>query len=153
MVAMPDFHDLRASDADRETTAERLRTAALEGRFDPIELDERLSSAYSARWCSELSVLTSDVTPPPAAPAPAPVYTPRAPMNGLAVASLISGVLWMMWIGSALAIVFGHVALGQIKRSGGREGGRGVAIAGLALGYFGALTFLATLAAVAAGDG
>jgi Domain of unknown function (DUF4190)/Domain of unknown function (DUF1707) len=152
MVRMPDFQDLRASDADRETTAERLRAAALEGRLDPIELDERLSSAYSARWCSELSALTLDVTPPPAPPAPAPVYAPRAPVNGLAVASLISGVLWMMWFGSLLAIVFGHVALGQINRSEGREGGRGIAIAGLALGYFGALTFVLTLAAVAAGE-
>ena len=63
--------ELRASDADREATAERLRTAALEGRLDATELDESMSAAYAARWCSELAQLTADVTPPPAA-APAP---------------------------------------------------------------------------------
>jgi hypothetical protein len=141
--------DLRASDADREATAERLRTAALEGRLDPAELDARLTSAYTARWCSELTTLTLDVTPPPAPPAPAPVFVRPAPVNGLAVASLICGLLWMAWLGSALAIVFGHLALDQIRRSDGAQGGRGIAVAGLALGYLGALTFVLALAAFA----
>jgi uncharacterized protein DUF4190/uncharacterized protein DUF1707 len=146
---MPDelpSQDLRASDADREATAERLRTAALEGRLDPLELDERLSAAYDARWCSELTALTSDVTPPPPAPPAPPVFVRPAPVNGLAVASLISGILWMAWFGSLLAIVFGHIALDQIKESDGQQGGRGIAIAGLALGYLGAVTFLLTVA-------
>jgi hypothetical protein len=58
--------ELRASDADREATAERLHAAALEGRLDAAELEERMSAAYAARWCSELAQLTADVTPPPA---------------------------------------------------------------------------------------
>jgi Domain of unknown function (DUF4190)/Domain of unknown function (DUF1707) len=149
-------HELRASDADREAACDRLRTAALEGRLDPLELDERLGAAYGSRWCSELDALTADVTPPPAAPpaAPAPpVFVRPTPTNGLAVASLICGAVWLGWIGSALAIVFGHVALSQIARSGGRERGRGAAIAGLVLGYLGALTFLLTLALVAGFSG
>jgi hypothetical protein len=134
--------DLRASDADREATCERLRTAAIEGRLDPVELEERLSAAYASRWCSQLERLTADVTPPPARlPAP-PTFVRQRPTNGLAVASLIAGLFWLGWIGSALAIVFGHVAIGQIRRQQGREGGFGIAVAGLALGYFGALTFL-----------
>jgi Domain of unknown function (DUF4190)/Domain of unknown function (DUF1707) len=149
MVTMAESRDLRASDADRDAAADRLRTAAVEGRLDPLELDERLSAAYGARWCSELAVLTADVTPPAAAPVAPPVFVRPAPTNGLAVASLICGVLWMAWFGSLLAIVFGHVALDQIRRSGDREGGRGIAIAGLALGYFGALTFVLSLAAFA----
>jgi hypothetical protein len=147
----PSSQDLRASDADRDAAGERLRIAALEGRLDPVELDERLSAAYAARWCGELTGLTADVTPPPpAVPPPTPTFVRSAPVNGLAVASLICGLLWMGWIGSALAIVFGHVALGQIRRSPGQTGGRGIAIAGLALGYFGALTFLLTVGAFAA---
>ena len=145
--------DLRASDADRDAACERLRAAAVEGRLDPLELDERLSAAYASRWCSQLAALTADITPPapaPAAPPGPPVFVRSTPTNGLAVASLICGLLWMGWIGSALAIVFGHIALGQIRRAGGRERGRAQAIAGLVLGYFGALTFLLTLA-VAAG--
>ena len=41
----------------------------------------------------------------------------------------------MWWIGRALAVVFGHIALGQIARSG--QSGRGLAITGLVLGYLG----------------
>ena len=57
--------ELRASDADREAACERLRVAALEGRLDPAELDERMSAAYAARLCSQLRELTADVTLPP----------------------------------------------------------------------------------------
>jgi hypothetical protein len=133
--------ELRASDADREATAERLRVAALEGRIDSTELDERMSAAYNARFCSELAALTADVTPP--APPPAPPARPTfvrasAPTNGLAIASLVLGLLWMWWMGSVLAVVFGHISLKQIARSG--QSGRGLAIAGLVLGYIGLAT-------------
>jgi Domain of unknown function (DUF1707)/Domain of unknown function (DUF4190) len=144
--------DLRASDADREATAKRLHFAATEGRLDPDELDERLSAAYSARTCRELARLTADVTPPPLAPQVSgrPVFYRASPsVNGWAVASLVLGLLWMWWIGSALAIVFGHMALGRIEASGGRQGGRGIAIAGLALGYLGAVILVLVLAGMA----
>jgi hypothetical protein len=137
--------DLRASDADREAACERLHAAALEGRLDAVELEERLGAAYASRWVSQLEALTADVTPPPAQPAPpaAPLSFVRPnPTNGLAVASLICGALWLGWLGSALAIVFGHVALSQIRAAQGRQNGFGIAIAGLALGYLGALTFV-----------
>lgn len=55
--------------------------------------------------------------------------------NSMAIAALIAG-----WNFFPLGIIFGHIALSQIKRTG--EGGRGFAIAGLVLGYL-------TLAAVA----
>jgi hypothetical protein len=143
---------LRASDADREATGERLRIAAMEGRLDAEELDERLSAAYAARWCSELAELTADVTPAPAPPQVAgrPTFVrPRSSTNGLAVASLVVGLFWMWWIGSVLAIVFGHVALHQIARNG--QSGRGLAIAGLVLGYLGLTTLLFALLAVVLG--
>ena len=75
--------------------------------------------------------------------APPPYEEPRGGprpqgTNGLAVASLILGILWLGWLGSILAIVFGHVSLSQIKRTG--QGGRGMAIAGLVLGYLGLVT-------------
>jgi hypothetical protein len=59
----------RASDAEREATADRLRAAAAEGRLDPDELDERLSAAYTARTVGDLVPLTADL-PEPAPPAP-----------------------------------------------------------------------------------
>lgn len=55
----------------------------------------------------------------------------------MAIASLVLGILWLYWIGSVLALIFGYVAKGQIDRSGGRQSGRGMAIAGIVLGWIG----------------
>lgn len=71
----------------------------------------------------------------PLAPSLAPSRT-----SGLAIASLVLGILWFWWIGSLLAVIFGHSALNEIGRSQGRIGGRGLAIAGLVLGYIGLAT-------------
>jgi hypothetical protein len=141
----PSPSDLRASDADREAAVDRLHAAAMEGRLDADELEERLSQAYGARWCSELARLTADVTPPPA-PRPEPLVfvQPERRVNGLAVASLIAGIFCWFWFGAVAAVIMGHIALGQIARSGGRERGRTAAIVGLAFGYF----WLAVLLAV-----
>ena len=67
-------------------------------------------------------------------PTPAPPVTRT---NGLAIASLVLGIIWIYWIGSILALVFGYVAKNQIDRSGGRQEGRGLAIAGIVLGWVG----------------
>jgi len=84
------------------------------------------------------------------APTAYPVYAPGR-TSGLAVASLVLGVVWVFWIGSILAVVFGHVALSQIKRSRGAVRGRGLAVAGLVLGYLGvAMLVLFIVAAIAA---
>jgi len=60
--------------------------------------------------------------------------------SGLAIASMVLGILWLWWIGSILAVVFGHISLKQIGESNGTQGGRGMAIAGLVLGYIGVAT-------------
>jgi hypothetical protein len=57
----------------------------------------------------------------------------------MAIASLILGILFVLFPLSIPAVVFGHIALSQIKRSAGRLGGAGLAIAGLVLGYLGSL--------------
>jgi len=59
------------------------------------------------------------------------------PTSNKAIASLVSGVLFMCAPASIAAIVLGHLALGDIKRTAGRMAGRGMAIAGLVLGYTG----------------
>ena len=71
-----------------------------------------------------------------------PGYRPpvvRRRNNGFAAASLavaITGVfLCFAPVLSILAVVFGHVARGRIKRSQGAEGGQGLATAGLIIGY------------------
>jgi hypothetical protein len=56
--------ELRASDADREGVAERLRGAAGEGRLTADELEERLEAAFSAQTQAELEPLTADLPSP-----------------------------------------------------------------------------------------
>jgi len=75
--------------------------------------------------------------PPPAAPA-VPVATART--SGMAVASLVLGIVSFFCVGffvvvPILAIVFGHLALDRIAQSGGWVKGRGLAIAGAVLGW------------------
>lgn len=52
---------LRASDADREQVAERLRHATAEGRLTADELDQRLDALYASRTYGELDVLVADL--------------------------------------------------------------------------------------------
>jgi hypothetical protein len=54
-----------------------------------------------------------------------------------AIASLVCGVLFMCAPASLAAIVLGHLALVDIKRAAGKMAGKGLAIAGLVLGYSG----------------
>lgn len=57
--------------------------------------------------------------------------------NGMAIASMVLGILWLYWIGSILALVFGYIAKRQIDEAGGRQSGRGMAVAGIVLGWIG----------------
>ncbi|HEU4641173.1 MAG TPA: DUF1707 domain-containing protein [Gemmatimonadaceae bacterium] len=58
-----DEHDdeIRAADADREATAERLRKHHLEGRLTDDELDQRLERCMAARTLGELRALVADL--------------------------------------------------------------------------------------------
>lgn len=55
--------EVRASDAEREQTVERLRTAAGEGRLTLEELSDRIEAAGGARTRGELARLTGDLPP------------------------------------------------------------------------------------------
>lgn len=75
----------------------------------------------------------------------------RIETNGFAVASLVLGIVWVMGLGSILALVFGYIAKGQIDTSGGRQTGRGMAIAGIVLGWVGVAFLLAMIGLTIAG--
>lgn len=61
-----------------------------------------------------------------------PNYLPGAgPTSGMAIASLVCSLLNISIVG----IILGHIALNQIKQSNGYIQGRGLAIAGLIIGY------------------
>jgi len=53
------------------------------------------------------------------------------------MASLVLSISWVFFIGSILGVIFGHLALQQIKESNGEETGRGSAMLGLLIGYTG----------------
>jgi hypothetical protein len=57
--------------------------------------------------------------------------------NGKAIASLVLGIVWLCSLGSILALIFGYMAKNEIDESGGTQGGRGLAIAGIVLGWIG----------------
>jgi len=71
------------------------------------------------------------------------VYAVPARNNGMAVASFVLSLV----LCNVLAIIFGHIALNQIARTG--EAGRGLALAGLIIGYIslgiGVLIFFSAL--------
>ena len=121
---------MRAADADRDRVVEFLNTAYSEGRLSKDEHDGRLENALSARTYADLDQLVTDL---PAARATA--VPPVAKTNGLAIASLACGLAQFVFGPLAIipAIVLGHVARHQIKRTG--EQGAGLALAGLILGW------------------
>jgi hypothetical protein len=98
------------------------------------------------------------VAPPPPPPPPAAWGTYAGPYgaapptrtNGFAIASMVLGILWIYWIGSILALVFGYIAKNQIDNSRGSQSGRGMAIAGIVLGWVGIAAIVLVVIAVAA---
>src|SRR5882757_8770864 len=63
--------------------------------------------------------------------------------NGMAIAALVGALVF-----APLGIILGHIARSQIKRTG--EGGRGMATAGLIIGYVvTALSIVGALIAIA----
>jgi hypothetical protein len=88
----------------------------------------------------------SDAPPPPGHPAaPEPPAAPAGggKTNGLAIASLVLGILSCIPGANIAAVVCGHMALGRIKQSG--EGGKPLAIIGLVLGYVSILAWIILL--------
>jgi hypothetical protein len=75
---------------------------------------------------------------PSAGYAPYPSY--GAPVvkrtNGLAIASLVCACAgFLLTFPALLGVVFGFVARSQIRRSGGTQGGDGLALAGIIVGF------------------
>ena len=68
-------------------------------------------------------------------PPPGLGYPPQsAGTNGMAIAALVSSLLgWVCAIGPILGVIFGFVALSQIKKTG--QSGRGMALAGIIIGF------------------
>ena len=139
---------MRAADADRDGVVECLSIAYSEGRLSKDEVDGRLGNALSARTYADLDQLVTDL---PAARATA--VTPAAKINELAMASLACGLAQFMFgpVVAIPAIVLGHVARHQIKRTG--EQGAGLASAGLMLGWAAVILTLVLIVGLAMSAG
>jgi hypothetical protein len=132
---------MRAASADRDRTIDVLTAAYGEGRLTKEEFDTRCARVLSAKTYADLAAVVSDLPAGPfsaVAPYHAGYYpAPQPPTSGVAVASLICGIAEFFTLGIAAvpAVILGHVARANIKRTG--ERGDGLAIAGLVLGYLG----------------
>lgn len=127
--------NIRAADADRDRVAEFLGMAYTEGRLTKDEYDARLGAAFAARTYAELDKLVADLPRQAPAPVVRPDAVPVPRTNGLAMASFACG-LGQFLIGPLAtipAIVLGHAARHQIRRTG--EQGAALAFAGLVLGW------------------
>ena len=97
----------------------------------PVAAAPALATSPSLRR-TELRAAATGYGPPPAGQA----------TNGLSVASMVLGIVWVFGIGSILAGIFGFVARKQIKDSGGRQSGSGMALAGIILGFVGVASLI-----------
>jgi hypothetical protein len=112
----------RASDAERDAVADRLRAAAGDGRLDPDELEARLSDAYAARTTGDLVPLTADLPERPPEGESALAGALRSPslrrqLAGFLTANVICWAIWLatgaessVWpkwvlLGTSLAVV------------------------------------------------
>jgi hypothetical protein len=97
--------NLRASDADREATADRLRQHHIDGRLDQDEFQARLDRCYDAKTVGELAELTRDL---PADPA-------RRGSGTRTNFGLLGGLRMIPIVPIILAIVAIHLVVGVVS--------------------------------------
>lgn len=141
------------------------------GPFDKEEVYRRLVSgelnSNDLGWCEGMAEWEplSKLIPPQTPPIPAAIQSvfgpsaagssaplPDAKTSGMAVASMICGILGLLlWLPCIPAIILGHLGLSAIKKSAGALKGSGMAVAGLVTGYImiAALPVIAILASLA----
>jgi hypothetical protein len=152
-LARPVQPGMLAAATDRDRTIDVLKAAFGEGRLTKEEFDTRSGKVLAARTYADLAAIVADLPAGPAGPVMPYGYYPQViqvpTTNGLAVGSLVCGILEIFTLGFAAipAVILGHVARGQIKQTG--ERGDGMAVAGLVLGYLGIAGWLILILAIA----
>jgi uncharacterized protein DUF4190/uncharacterized protein DUF1707 len=128
-VAASGRAQLRTATVDRDRVVDLLTKAFAEGRLTQEEHEARVGRAMSAATFADLDAVVADL------PGDGPLTPPQT--NQLAIASFVAGVGQVVfWILATIpAIILGHMARRQIRRTG--EQGSGMALAGLILGWAG----------------
>ena len=97
--------NLRASDADREATADRLRQHHTDGRIDAEEFQERLDKCYAAKTVGELAELARDL----------PSDSSRRRVGGRTGFGLLGSLRMIPILPVILAIVAIHLIVGVVS--------------------------------------
>lgn len=118
--------------------------------YDPPPLESDAEASQSTSLTSAPNPIASQSYAPPQSYVPPQSYTPPQPYDGqyyipvttpnstAAVVSLVFGLLaWfgLLGLGAIVAVIAGHIARSEIRRSNGQLSGNGMATAGLILGY------------------
>jgi Domain of unknown function (DUF1707) len=97
--------NLRASDADRDATADRLRQHHTDGRLDQDEFQERLDKCFAAKTVGELAELTRDL----------PGDTAQRRAGGRSGLGLLGCLRTIPIVPIILAIVAIHLIVGAVS--------------------------------------
>ncbi|WP_063768922.1 DUF4190 domain-containing protein [Verrucomicrobium sp. BvORR034] len=155
-----DYHVARNGEQLGQFTAEEIRHGLFDGKFQPTDLGWKegqadwvpLSTLFE-QMTPAAKIKSAPVTQVPLASSLAPEY--HSPTNGLAVTALVLGIIslftcGLLGIGAIVTIIVGHMALAKVRQSGGSLGGKGMAVAGLVMGYVSiALAIVSILASLA----
>ncbi len=114
---------------------EVLRRWITEGRANA---QTKVKAEGSADWQTLASVPEFEAVfaASPSAPPPVPAPPVETKTSGMAIASLVLGILGICGITALVGLILGIVSLGRINRSGGRLSGQGLAIAGICVSAF-----------------
>jgi hypothetical protein len=96
--------NLKASDADREQIAERLRHATAEGRLLAEELEERLEATFAARTYGELDAVVTDLPGMPVRRRERPETLPWLRPVPIVALVLLAPVLFSLLLAAAVVM-------------------------------------------------
>lgn len=130
-------------------SAEELRRWIAQGRAN----GQTMTQADGGEWkpLAEFPELMAGQAPPlpPPAASPQPVYSPTTlsstgRTNSMAIAALVLSIIGLFCCGplfSTIGLILGIIAIGQISRNAPHEGGKGLAVAAIAIAIVGYILF------------
>ncbi|MBI3851836.1 MAG: DUF4190 domain-containing protein [Verrucomicrobia bacterium] len=117
-------------------TAEQLRQWIIEGRAN-AQSKIKVENAADWQLLGSLPEFDADLSAKPGAtPPPITTGSVETKTSGMAIASLVLGVLGFCGITALVGLILGIIALTKINRSQGRLTGNGIAIAGICVSGF-----------------